>query len=248
MWKVDRPKACAWWSTGARSSRRAPYLLSKPHSEWPLRRRGQAFAAEAGIRTMPLVHRLARSGGAADPRRRCRSNSASQRSAWGIVPARSGRTLLAGWLALGRKPLILPFLPIHRWGDLERGEYRQLRRTAGTRSCFATPDPDLRLGTAPGRSRRPVILGGFFGRPLQIPSYVASGDFLSRFYRARQREALLRRRRPAPLRGPTPGRWGRSSTTCAGSCASTTTAATPLYVTELGWGSRSGPTRWERGL
>ena len=25
-------------------------------------------------------------------------------------------------------------------------------------------------------------------------------------------------------------------------------AATPLYVTELGWGSDSGPTRWERGL
>ena len=25
-------------------------------------------------------------------------------------------------------------------------------------------------------------------------------------------------------------------------------AATPLYVTELGWGSSSGPTRWERGL
>jgi hypothetical protein len=25
-------------------------------------------------------------------------------------------------------------------------------------------------------------------------------------------------------------------------------AATPIYVTELGWGSDSGPTRWERGL
>jgi hypothetical protein len=24
--------------------------------------------------------------------------------------------------------------------------------------------------------------------------------------------------------------------------------ATPLYVTELGWGSESGPTRWQRGL
>ena len=29
---------------------------------------------------------------------------------------------------------------------------------------------------------------------------------------------------------------------------STTTPATPIYVTELGWGSDSGPTRWERGL
>jgi len=25
-------------------------------------------------------------------------------------------------------------------------------------------------------------------------------------------------------------------------------AQTPLYVTELGWGSDSGPTRWQRGL
>ena len=44
------------------------------------------------------------------------------------------------------------------------------------------------------------------------------------------------------------GDGARSWPTCGGSCAATATRATPLYVTELGWGSDAGPTRWERGL
>jgi hypothetical protein len=92
-----------------------------------------------------------------------------------------------------------------------------------------------------------VIVGGLFGRPLQIPPNIASGDFLSRLYRAgnvkrffdgvalhpyvadaRAMGAQLRNLRRI-MRGHHDG-------------------STPLYVTELGWGSASGPTRWQRGL
>jgi hypothetical protein len=91
-----------------------------------------------------------------------------------------------------------------------------------------------------------VIVGGLFGRPLQVPPNVASGDFLSRFYgagRVRQhfdgvalhpyvadawamRAQIVNLRRIMRAHGD---------------------AATPLYVTELGWGSDSFESRWERG-
>ncbi len=92
-----------------------------------------------------------------------------------------------------------------------------------------------------------VIAGGLFGRPLQIPPNIASGDFLARFYRARplkrsfdgialhpyvadagaMRSQIVNLRRIMRLHGD---------------------AATPLYVTELGWGSDRSESRWERGL
>jgi len=92
-----------------------------------------------------------------------------------------------------------------------------------------------------------VIVGGLFGRPLQIPPNVASGDFLNRMYRAgrvkryfdgvalhpyvadaRAMAAQLRNLRRIMRRHDD----GEAT----------------LYVTELGWGSASGPTRWQRGL
>jgi polysaccharide biosynthesis protein PslG len=96
----------------------------------------------------------------------------------------------------------------------------------------------------PGAS---VLVGGLFGRPLQIPPNVASGDYLARLYRAgnvkpyfdgvalhpyvadvrAMRAQIVNLRRIMRVHGD---------------------AAAKLYVTELGWGSSSGPTRWERGL
>jgi hypothetical protein len=92
-----------------------------------------------------------------------------------------------------------------------------------------------------------AILGGLFGRPLQIPPNIGSGDFLARVYRARgvkrhfdgvalhpyvadaiaMRAQIRNLRRVMRVHGD---------------------AGTPLYVTELGWGSDSFQTRWERGL
>ena len=79
----------------------------------------------------------------------------------------------------------LPFLPIHRWeiwneenivSFAERPDpvgFATLIRISGRVLHEADPDSQ-------------VILGGLFGRPLQIPPNVASGDYLSRVYRARR--------------------------------------------------------------
>ena len=116
----------------------------------------------------------------------------------GGVPARRGRPLRALRLLLVRTPGPA-LLADPQLGDLERGEHRHLR---------AATDPAhyAKLLRASGRVLHAidpgskVIVGGLFGRPLQIPPNTASGDFLSRLYRAARREAVLRRRRAAPLR------------------------------------------------
>jgi hypothetical protein len=92
-----------------------------------------------------------------------------------------------------------------------------------------------------------VLLGGLFGRPLQIPPNTGSGDWLSRLYRegnvkpffdgvalhpyvadAGAMRAQIRNLRRV-MRLHHDGR-------------------TRLYMTELGWGSDSYESRWERGL
>jgi len=91
-----------------------------------------------------------------------------------------------------------------------------------------------------------VILGGLFGRPLQVPPNVGSAEFLQRIYRARRvkrsfdgvalhpyvADAIAMRGQIRNLR-----RVMRVHHD----------AGTPLYLTELGWGSASYETRWERG-
>jgi hypothetical protein len=92
-----------------------------------------------------------------------------------------------------------------------------------------------------------VIVGGLFGRPLQVPPNVASGDFLTRFYRAR------------PLKRSFDGIALHPYVADVGAMRSQIInlrrimrnhgdAGTPLYVTEMGWGSDSFESRWERGL
>lgn len=140
----------------------------------------------------------------------------------------------------------LPYLPIRRWeiwneenivtfaSDPEPKRFAVLIRIAGRVIHRA----------APGSK---AIVGGLFGRPLQIPPNIASGDFLNRLYRARNVKRYFdgvalhpyvadARAMAAQLRNL------RRIMRKHGD------GATPLYVTELGWGSDSGPTRWQRGL
>jgi len=92
-----------------------------------------------------------------------------------------------------------------------------------------------------------VILGGLFGRPLQIPPNIASGDFLNRVYRARNVKrffdgvALHPYVADADAMEPQIRNLRRVMRRHQD-------AATPIYVTELGWGSDSFQTRWERGM
>jgi hypothetical protein len=139
----------------------------------------------------------------------------------------------------------IPFLPMRRWeiwneenivtfsSPVDPARYAMTLRIAGR--ILHSNDPGSK-----------VIVGGLFGRPLQVPPNAASGDFLSRLYRVPGIKAyfdgialhpyvadayamqaqLVNLRRISRLHHDD---------------------RTPLYVTELGWGSRSGPTRWERG-
>ena len=96
---------------------------------------------------------------------------------------------------------------------------------------------------APGSQ---VLIGGLFGRPLQIPPNVASGAYLQGIYRAGNVKpyfdgvALHPYVADAEAMGAELNNFRRIMRQHGDN-------STPIYITELGWGSRSGPTRWERG-
>lgn len=91
-----------------------------------------------------------------------------------------------------------------------------------------------------------VIIGGLFGRPLQIPPNVGSGDFLSRLYRARPVKRFFDGVALHPYVADA-GAMRAQIVNLRRIMRVHSDAATPLYVTELGWGSDSFESRWERG-
>jgi hypothetical protein len=91
-----------------------------------------------------------------------------------------------------------------------------------------------------------VILGGLFGRPLQIPPNVSSDGFLADLYRV----PGIKRYFDGVALHP----YVADAAVLAGQIESLRAvmslngdAATPLYVTEMGWGSAGFESRWERG-
>lgn len=92
-----------------------------------------------------------------------------------------------------------------------------------------------------------VIVGGLFGRPLQVPPNIASGDFLSRLYRARRVKRFFDGVALHPYVADA-GAMRAQIANLRRIMRVHNDAATPLYVTELGWGSNSFESRWERGL
>jgi hypothetical protein len=140
----------------------------------------------------------------------------------------------------------LPFLPIHRWEIWNEenlvtfasrpnpADYATLLRISGR--ILHRADSDAQ-----------VIVGGFFGRPLQVPPNVASGDFLSRLYRARNVKRYFDGVALHPYVADAQA-MGVQLENLRRIMRLHHDNTTPLYVTELGWGSQSGPTRWERGL
>ncbi|HMI81255.1 MAG TPA: hypothetical protein VK480_05660 [Solirubrobacterales bacterium] len=97
---------------------------------------------------------------------------------------------------------------------------------------------------APGSK---AIVGGLFGRPLQIPPNIASGDFLSRLYRARRVKPYFDGVALHPYVAEARA-MGAQLQNLRRIMRVHHDGHTPLYVTELGWGSEDGPTRWQRGL
>ncbi|HXS34807.1 MAG TPA: hypothetical protein VN758_13640 [Solirubrobacterales bacterium] len=91
-----------------------------------------------------------------------------------------------------------------------------------------------------------VILGGLFGRPLQTPPNIPSGVFLSQLYKI----PGIKRYFDGVALHP----YVADAGAMAGEIENLRRvmrlhgdAATPLYVTEVGWGSDSYESRWERG-
>lgn len=167
-----------------------------------------------------------------------------QRRAWGSF-LRAAVRRYGAWGSFWRENPDLPYLPVRRW---ELWNEQNIVSFGGADpELFA---PLLRIGGRAIHATDPaaeVILGGLFGRPLQIPPNVSSGDFLNRVYRARRvkrhfdgvalhpyvADASAMRAQIRNLR-----RIMRIHHD----------AGTPLYITELGWGSDSFESRWERGL
>jgi hypothetical protein len=211
--------------------------------DWSGFDREVGLAAESGIRIMPFVW------GAPD---------------W-VAPLRGELPVKTAWQRWGWTSFLraaverygprgsfwdenpeLPFLPIHRW---------EIWNEENIVTFVEKPEPAnfaalIRIsGRILHRADRnaQVILGGFFGRPLQVPPNVPSGDFLSRIYRARKVKKYFDgvALHPYVARAQAMGAQIRNLRRIM---RVHNDAATPIYVTELGWGSDSGPTRWERGL
>jgi hypothetical protein len=212
-------------------------------ADWSGFDREVTLAAEAGIRVMPFV--------------------------WGspewVAPQVIDLPVRSSWQRWGWTKLLreavqrygpdgslweenpeLEFLPIHRWeiwneqnivtfaDEPDPAAFATLIRISGR--VLHRFDPDSQ-----------VILGGFFGRPLQVPPNVASGDYLSRFYRARNVKQYFDGVALHPYVARAEAMRAQIEN-LRRIMRVHNDARTPLYVTELGWGSRSGPTRWERGL
>ncbi len=92
-----------------------------------------------------------------------------------------------------------------------------------------------------------VILGGLFGRPLQVPPNLQPGTFLSRLYRTRDLKRWFDGIGLHPYVAGAAAMRGQIEN-LRRVMAVHNDASTPIYVTELGWGSDSYESRWERGL
>ncbi len=219
---------------------KSPYLADP---NWSGFDREVAIAAKEGIRIMPFV--WGSPEWAADKPIEMPVETPFQRWAWSdFLRAAAERYGSEG--EFWEEHTALPYLPIERWEiwneenlvtfaeDPDPAKFATLIRISGR--VLERTDPAAE-----------VIVGGFFGQPLQVPPNVASADFLSRLYRAggvkRWFDGVGLHPYVAKARGmATQIRRLRRVMRANGD------AATPIYVTELGWGSAAGPTRWEQGL
>jgi hypothetical protein len=139
----------------------------------------------------------------------------------------------------------LPYLPVRLWeiwneenivtfGRTNPGLFARLMRVSG------------RVIHRADRGAK-AIIGGFFGRPLQIPPNVGSGAFLSGIYKAGNVKRFFDGVALHPYVARARAMRGQILN-LRRIMRDNHDARTPLYVTELGWGSDGFESRWERGL
>ena len=139
----------------------------------------------------------------------------------------------------------LPYQPIRKWEIWNEQNI----------VTFGTADPErfARLVQISGRAVKGVdpganlILGGFFGRPLQVPPNVHAGRFLARLYRAGDVKRWFDGVGLHPYVARASAISGQIRNLRRVMRAHND-ASTRIYVTEMGWGSDSFESRWERGL
>jgi hypothetical protein len=201
------------------------------------------LAAEAGLRVMPFV--VGTPGWVAPDGIDIPVRSAWQRWAWGSF-LRSAVSRYGPRGSFWDDHSDLPFLPIRRW---------EIWNEENIVTFASNPDPvafaklvrvagRVLHGVDPGAK---VILGGLFGRPLQVPPNIASGDFLARVYRAGNVKPYFDGVALHPYVADARAMEAQM-VNLRRIMDANRDSRVPIYVTELGWGSRGGPTRWERGL
>jgi len=139
----------------------------------------------------------------------------------------------------------LPELPVRRW---------EIWNEENIVTFSRQPDPSrfARLIEISGRLLHrldpgsTVILGGLFGRPLQIPPNVASPAFLAGVYARPGIERYFDGVALHPYVADATALRGEIEALRA-TMRRNGDAGTPLYVTEMGWGSAGYESRWERG-
>jgi hypothetical protein len=217
----------------------SPYLTAP---DWSGFDPSVALAAENGIRIFPIVFGTpAWLGG--DPRAEPAGSSWAL-GAWASFLRMAVRRYGPGGVFWSENPE-LPYLPVHLWeiwneenivtfGLANPVRFARLIRTSGR----------VVHGVDPGAK---VILGGLFGRPLQVPPNVPSGAFLNRLYRQRNVKRFFD--------GVALHPYVADASAIPGQVRNLRRimllhhdGGTPLFVTELGWGSDSSESRWERGL
>jgi len=217
----------------------SPYLVAP---DWSYFDRSVNLAAEHGMRVFPFVW-----GSppwvAGEPRVEPARGAWASR-AWASFMRRAVRRYGARGSFWRANPE-LNYLPVRAWEIWNEANI----------VTFGRADPErfaslLRIsGRVIHRADRgaKAILGGLFGRPLQVPPNVGSGDFLNRVYRARRVKQFFDGVALHPYVADA-GAMRPQIVNLRRVMRRHHDAATPLYVTELGWGSDSFESRWERGL
>jgi len=214
-------------------------LLAEP--DWDGFDRSVALAARHGLRVLPFAWGTP---SWLSPHERLEPVEGSfQRQAWASFLRRASERYGSRGSLRWENP-DLPYLPIRRWeiwnepnivtfGKADPERFARLIRLSGR--VLRDTDPGAKL-----------IAGGLFGRPLQVPPNVHPGRFMARIYRTRRVKRWFDGialhpyvARARAIRGQIENlrRVVRVHND----------AATPIYVTELGWGSDSFESRWERG-
>lgn len=170
--------------------------------------------------------------------------TARQRQAWAqFVHAAVARYGSRG--SFWREHSELPRLPVRQW---------EIWNEENIVTFSKEPDPArfgrlIRIAGGLLHRQEPgstVILGGLFGRPLQTPPNIQSGGFLADVYRVPGIKRYFDGVALHPYVADAGALQGEIEN-LRRVMSFNADAATPLYVTEMGWGSASFESRWERG-